>query len=48
VFARTVRRTRNREISRDVLFGKFADTEVPLEDERHRTIREDDVLGIME
>ena len=31
-----------------VLFGKFAGTEVTLEDEEHLIIREDDVLGIME
>ncbi len=31
-----------------VLFGKFAGTEVTLEDEEHLIIREDDVLGIVE
>ncbi len=31
-----------------VLFGKFAGTEVSLEDEEHLIIREDDVLGIVE
>ncbi len=31
-----------------VLFGKFAGTEVTLEDEEHLIIREDDVLGILE
>ncbi len=31
-----------------VLFGKFAGTEVTLEDEEHLIICEDDVLGIME
>jgi chaperonin GroES len=30
-----------------VLFGKFAGTEVTLEDEEHLIIREDDVLGIV-
>jgi len=31
-----------------ILFGKFAGTEVTLEDEEHLIIREDDVLGIVE
>jgi chaperonin GroES len=31
-----------------VLFGKFAGTEVTLEDEEHLIICEDDVLGIVE
>ncbi len=31
-----------------VLFGKFAGTEVSLEDEEHLIIREDDVLSIVE
>ena len=31
-----------------VLFGKFAGTDVTLEDEEHLIIREDDVLGIVE
>ena len=30
-----------------VLFGKFAGTEVTLEDEEHLIIHEDDVLGIV-
>ena len=30
-----------------VLFGKFAGTEVTLEDEEHLIIREDEVLGIV-
>ncbi len=30
-----------------VLFGKFAGTEVTLEDEEHLIIREDDVLGVV-
>ena len=31
-----------------LLFGKYAGTEVPLEDGDHIIIREDDVLGIVE
>ncbi len=31
-----------------ILFGKFAGTDVTLEDEEHLIIREDDVLGIVE
>ncbi len=31
-----------------ILFGKFAGTDVTLEDEEHLIIREDDVLGILE
>ena len=31
-----------------VLFGKYAGTEIKLEDEEHLIMREDDILGIIE
>jgi len=31
-----------------VLFGKYAGTEIKIEDEEHLILREDDILGIIE
>jgi chaperonin GroES len=31
-----------------ILFGKYAGSEVKLEDEEHLILREDDILGVLE